>query len=556
MFIKNVRILLALAALPAALGLNAQVTSGGYNWRDSAAIPPSRAAQQNEFKNNQYDYPAKPRNMWELGVKLGEFHINGDVSPVPNFGFGAHVRKSLGYTVSLRAEYMHGTGVGLNWKPSGNFRNNTAWTSTGYIPNRIDNSGNVLPGGQLVYYNYKSNVNDFALQALFSLNNIVFHKAASKTNVYLLAGAGLTWYKTNVNALNGTTRYNFSNVSGTVAYSDRANVRKALRDILDDSYETPAESYGATSSRIFGDFTARAHASVGFGFSYKISPRVNISLEERITFIQDDLIDGQRWAAQVVGLPVMTPQNDTYNHLSAGVNFNLGKQGKRTEPLYWLNPLNYAYSELNSPKHMKLPKPVLDDTDGDGVTDQFDREASTPKGCPVDAHGVSRDTDGDGVPDCKDKQLITPTECQPVNADGIGKCPDPKCCSDIKPPVDPCANVGGPSILFKKNSAAISRDAELALTFLAGSVRNSPTCRIVVTGYGEPSKSGQQLSWDRVNNIIRFLVERQAISESRFIFRHGQTGGDANTVDIRIATKDESGPNTVPAPHPNLSRKN
>jgi hypothetical protein len=78
----------------------------------------------------------------------------------------------------------------------------------------------------------------------------------------------------------------------------------------------------------------------------------------------------------------------------------------------------------------------------------------------------------------------------------------------------------------------------------------------VVTGYGEPSKSGQQLSWDRVNNIIRFLVERQAISESRFIFRHGQTGGDANTVDIRIATKDESGPNTVPAPHPNLSRKN
>jgi len=556
MSIKNVQILLALAVFPAVSGLQAQ-TSGGYSWRDSAVIPASRAAQQSEFMNNQYDFPAKPRSMWELGVKVGTFQINGDVSPVPSFGFGAHVRKSLGYLVSLRAAYSHGNGIGLNWKPSGNFRYNTAWTGTGYIPNRIDNSGNVLPGGQVVFYNYKANVNDLSVQALFSLNNILFHKASSKTNVYLLAGGGLSWYKTNVNALNGSTRYNFAPLAGRPVYADRADVRKALNDLLDDSYETPAESYGASKSQIFDDFTARAHASIGFGFSFKISSRVNISLEERFTVIQDDLLDGQRWSAQVVGAPVMTPQNDTYNHLSAGINFNLGKQGKSVEPLYWVNPLNFPYSELSSPKRMKIPKPVLDDADGDGVTDQFDREPSTPKGCPVDVQGVSRDTDGDGVPDCKDKQLITPTECQPVNADGVGKCPDPKCCSEMSAPrVEPCANIGGPSILFKKNSVAISRDAELALTFLAGSVRNSPTCKIVVTGYGEPSKSGQQLSWDRVNNIIRFMVERQAISESRFIFRHGQTGGDANTVDIRIATMDESGPNTVPAPHPNLSRKN
>jgi OOP family OmpA-OmpF porin len=48
---------------------------------------------------------------------------------------------------------------------------------------------------------------------------------------------------------------------------------------------------------------------------------------------------------------------------------------------------------------MKLPKVVLPDGDGDGVTDQFDLEPNTPKGCPVDSHGVSKDTDGDGVPD-------------------------------------------------------------------------------------------------------------------------------------------------------------
>ena len=116
MTFKQVRFLLGLAALPATVGLQAQVTSGGYNWRDSAVIPASRAAQQNDFMNNQYDYPAKPRSMWEVGVKVGDFHINGDVSPVRSFGFGAHVRKSLGYTLSLRAEYSHGVGKGLNYE--------------------------------------------------------------------------------------------------------------------------------------------------------------------------------------------------------------------------------------------------------------------------------------------------------------------------------------------------------------------------------------------------------------------------------------------------------
>ena len=85
--------------------------------------------------------------------------------------------------------------------------------------------------------------------------------------------------------------------------------------------------------------------------------------------------------------------------------------------------MDYAYNELNNPKHIKLPKPSFDDADGDGVLDQLDREPNTPAGCPVDTHGVSKDTDGDGVPDCKDKELITPTYCQPVDADGIGKCP-------------------------------------------------------------------------------------------------------------------------------------
>jgi outer membrane protein OmpA-like peptidoglycan-associated protein len=222
------------------------------------------------------------------------------------------------------------------------------------------------------------------------------------------------------------------------------------------------------------------------------------------------------------------------------------KKGKKSvEPLYWENPLNFAYNELNSPKRMKLPKPVLEDADGDGVTDQFDNEPNTPAGAPVDSHGVARDTDGDGVPDYKDKQLITPTECQPVDADGVGKCPEPPCCSDPNrggggTTASNCGITNLPSVSFKPNTTSLTKESQAALATVADQLKNNPTCKIVVTGYGEPSKASQQLSWDRVNSVINHMVDKQGISADRFVFRYGQTEGD---------------PNTVPAPHPNLRKK-
>jgi outer membrane protein OmpA-like peptidoglycan-associated protein len=76
----------------------------------------------------------------------------------------------------------------------------------------------------------------------------------------------------------------------------------------------------------------------------------------------------------------------------------------------------------------------------------------------------------------------------------------------------------------------------------------NPNCHVKVVGYSaETSKQSQQLSWDRVNAVIKYLVEKQGISESRIIFSYGMSG-DANTVDLQPTT--DSGPNTVPAPHP------
>jgi outer membrane protein OmpA-like peptidoglycan-associated protein len=239
------------------------------------------------------------------------------------------------------------------------------------------------------------------------------------------------------------------------------------------------------------------------------------------------------------------------------LNFNLG--AKSVEPLWWLNPLDYAYSEIRNPRLMRLPKPVLPDADGDGVTDQFDQE-QTPAGVPVDTHGVSRDTDGDGVPDSKDKEMITPTSCQPVDADGVGKCPCPSedCFKDyIKAGANACAEKLGalPSISFKKGSNALSEDNKAVLATVAAKLRNAPECKVVVIGYCSSSKKEQQLSWDHVNKVITHLVEKEGLSADRFIFNYGQEGGDCDTVDLRGAAEGEEGPTMVAPPHPNLRKK-
>ena len=61
------------------------------------------------------------------------------------------------------------------------------------------------------------------------------------------------------------------------------------------------------------------------------------------------------------------------------------------------------------------------------------------------------------------------------------------------------------------------------------------------------------MSWDRVNAVMKFLVEKQGIADNRIIFEYG-TEGDPNTVDLMPTT--ENGPNSVPAPHPNLQKTN
>lgn len=532
-----------------ASGSFAQI-GGSYDVQDSSVIPSKRLPQHSEFMANNYPFPAKPRNRWEIGIKGGLGNVIGDVRSKFGWGAGLHVRKALGYVFSLRGDFNYLNTKGMNFQPSSNYQKNPAYAAYGVTP---------------VFYNYKTNIYDASLQAVFTLNNIRFHRAKTGFNVYAFAGLGGTIFDTKIDALNNAGApytAEFATVyakyaPNQFAYKDRKDIRKDLKDALDGKYETEGQEDNG-QAKLFGE-PFRPNLNFGLGMQFKLSKTISLGIEDKVTLPKTDLLDGNQWQENGRAATSQTRDMDLYNFFSVGLNFAIGGS-KSVEPLWWMNPLDYAYNEINKPRHMKLPKPVLDDADGDGITDQFDNEPNTPAGAPVDAHGVSRDTDGDGVPDYKDKELITPTQCQPVDADGVGKCPPPACCDELREAMKnlqakSACNVGSlPSVTFRGKSVTLSNDAKALLASAAQQIKSNPDCKIAVVGYCSTNKSEQQLSWDRVNAVITYLVEKEGISSDRFIFKYGEAGGECTTVDLRDGSNEE-GPNTVPAPHPNLRRR-
>jgi len=485
-------------------------TDWGWDWKDTSKIAIKNLPQHNEFLNNQYPYPARPRDQWELGFGVGYAQVNGDVKSSGGFGGTVTLRKALNNTFSIRGGL---TGIITSGTPS------AYGTSIGQVA-------------------YKNQTHQLSVDVLASLNNRSYYRGNPKTNVYLLGGysfnAARVLYKTPIPG--GAQPGGYAIFYGL----QNPNSQSGLAGTLGGASINGRHAY------------ALFHGlDLGGGIAFKLTNKVNIALEHKFTFTYAgyDYLDGFKGGNN----------DDYYGFTSFRVNVNVGNKSKRVEPLWWLNPNNFVYSELNSPKHMKLPKVVLPDADGDGVTDQFDLEPNTPKGAPVDSHGVAKDTDGDGVPDYRDKEVLTPKNCFPVNNDGVGSCPEPACCKEIRDMLAnwqpkttvaaPVCNIGNlPSVQFKGN-AKLTKDAMASLASAAAKINANPSCKVKVMGYGASSKAAQQLSWERVNAVIKYLVEKQGVSESRLLFVYAQDG-DSNTVDLQGTLED--GPNTVPAPHPNL----
>jgi outer membrane protein OmpA-like peptidoglycan-associated protein len=197
-----------------------------------------------------------------------------------------------------------------------------------------------------------------------SINNLIWNNVVRrKTNVYSFIGGGVTRFKVDV-------------------------IKIISNDIQ------PVEAIVQT------------HLDGGVGVAFRLSNRFNLGIEAKALalFGKDaDMLDG-----------VNRRSKDVLGYGSLRLNFNLGNSNTKSEPLYWVNPMENIMNDITELKN----RPAFDitDSDADGVIDLLDQDNTTPPGVVVDTRGLPLDSDGDGVPNFQDDDPYYPLEKNGVGA--------------------------------------------------------------------------------------------------------------------------------------------
>jgi len=120
-----------------------------------------------------------------------------------------------------------------------------------------------------------------SIEVLASLFNKSYYRGNPKWDGYVFAGYSLISADVDINATNASgAAYNFSsiNASGT-----RKEIRDAIKNLLDDSYENNAIANGGSRRNIGrndGNQLIRHGLSAGFGISRKLNDRISIGVRK------------------------------------------------------------------------------------------------------------------------------------------------------------------------------------------------------------------------------------------------------------------------------------
>nr|MBX2814778.1 hypothetical protein [Saprospiraceae bacterium] len=299
--------------------------------------------QNKQWREGMHPYSAKPKNMWEFGIHAGYSFISGDVEAVfpAGFGVGVHLRKAINYTLSVRLDAFYLRSSGFDARPQGY---SALRSERLFVQNGGRNGALGAYEGGSIHRNYGATILGGSVEAILNIGNLLFHQDRNKWNLYTLLGIGLNVNDTDVDLLSGNSAYNFGSVTQGLdldSKSDRKEARSRLRDLLDGDRETA----GGVEKRIaaFGDDKELlTHLNFGVGLSRKLNNKVNLGLEWQIILADTDLYDGFEYRT---GLDE-TNNLDVPHYISARLAFNLGDASEKTEPLYWLNPISSAMSDL------------------------------------------------------------------------------------------------------------------------------------------------------------------------------------------------------------------
>jgi OOP family OmpA-OmpF porin len=270
--------------------------------------------------------------------------INGGVtSPVVAIGGSNDFTKhqvSYGYGLSLRSQLAHSFGLQLDAR-GGRLKGNND------NPPAVGGAINGIAGFQTDFY-------QATLSGVVNVATIDFLRRQNSINFFVNAGAGLAIYNPGTTNTPGGTITKWSNADGSKHY---------VKELV---------------------------IPVGAGVKFKLSDVTALNLGYTANFIDGDNLDG---------VTAGYPTKDKYSYGYAGLEFTLGSKSKPN--LDWVNPVAMMYDELYDAalrqevealkgRVTNVENAVTDlkkDSDGDGVSDQFDKCPNTPAGSVVDGSG-------------------------------------------------------------------------------------------------------------------------------------------------------------------------
>lgn len=291
----------------------------------------------------------KQYNTWSVGVNVGLTAPSVATGGVNTFN---HNQPNLGYGISLRDQLSHTIGLQLDVRGG---------SVKGSEEAKFNNPGYVIDPelGNLQVGSFKTSFYQATLSGVVNVGSLSFLHRKNAVNFFVNGGAGLAWYAPKL-------------------YSDNSQSNLVY------------DYKGHTGTDHTGSHIKELVIPVGAGVKFRLSDQFALNLA-----YTENIIDGFNFT----GVHTSYPVSNKYSYGYAGLEYTFGPKSKPN--LDWVNPVAMMYDELydaalrQEVEALKgrvgnVENAVNDlkkDSDGDGVSDQFDKCPNTPAGTVVDGSG-------------------------------------------------------------------------------------------------------------------------------------------------------------------------
>ena len=299
---------------------------------------------------------------WSIGVQGGITTPNVVIGGQNAFGqqvgyFQNKVGEYYGLTVRKQFSHLFGLEVEGNRGTIKTYNSDLAGAESG------SGNGSELAKSAKTSVNWAASVN-----GVFQLGTIDFMRRENAVNFYAKVGIGTMAFN--------PVQYANNDFTGKEVYNNKG---KWGEEVFGDR-----ERVGNRNNRL------GMYVPVGVGVKFKLSEVVALNLGYTMNFTDDGLLYGATNKSQY---------NQRFANVYGGLEFTLGSRDK--ESLTFANPVANLYDELKDPslrnevEALKQRVSTLEgavailgtDSDGDGVSDRFDKCPNTPAGTVVDGSG-------------------------------------------------------------------------------------------------------------------------------------------------------------------------